>query len=128
MIGLFGLFRSLKKYRLRIKEVEKEKELIAKKVEEKFIVLNNKTKVYLEKLHYIKSDGNYLEFYLENNLVIDRHKLKDVLTELPPNFIRVHRSYVINKNFIKSFNSTSIILQSNEEIPLSRTFKSNLTK
>jgi len=110
----------------RIKKVEEEKREIAKKVEETAIVLNNKTKVYLNELKYIKSDGNYLEFVTVERTVIDRNKLKDILKKLPPNFVRVHRSYVINKNFIAALNSTSLLLNSNIEIPLSRTFKTNL--
>lgn len=110
----------------RVKEVEHEKEVIAKKVEQIALILNNKSKIYLDLLKFIKSDGNYLEFVTEDKTIIDRNKLKDVLEELPPNFVRVHRSYVINKNFIESQNSTTLFLQPNIEIPLSRTFKSNL--
>ncbi|GGI56219.1 ligand-binding sensor domain-containing protein [Winogradskyella haliclonae] len=126
IIGLFKLFQSLKRYSARIKEVEKEKYQIAKKVERVSIMLNNKSKIYLDQLVYIKSDGNYLEFITEVKTTIDRNKLKDVLEELPPNFVRVHRSYVVNKNHIKSQNSTSVFLHPNFEIPVSRTFKSSL--
>lgn len=109
-----------------IKKVEHEKEQISKKVEEISVILNNKSKIYLDQLKYIKSDGNYLEFVTSDKTIIDRNKLKAILDDLPPNFVRVHRSYVINKNFIDALNSTTLFLKSNIEIPLSRTFKSNL--
>jgi DNA-binding LytR/AlgR family response regulator len=115
------LIRSIK----RLKTVEQEKEDIAKKVEEIAVVLNNKTKVYLDKLKYIKSDGNYLEFVTDDKTIIDRNQLKEILNHLPPNFVRVHRSYVINKNFINALNSKSLYLKPNIEIPLSRTYKAN---
>ena len=127
LMGLIHLVNRLIKYRKRIKEVEIEKELISKKVEAVAIVLNNKSKIYLDKLKYIKSDGNYLEFITETKMIIDRNNLKAILNQLPPNFVRVHRSYVINKNFIDASNSTTIFLKPNIEIPLSRTFKTNLT-
>lgn len=111
----------------RLKQVEFEKEEISRKVEQIALVLNNKSKVYLDRLKYIKSDGNYLEFVTNDKTIIDRNKLKDILDNLPPNFVRVHRSYVINKNFIDALNSTTLYLKPNIEIPLSRTFKSNLT-
>lgn len=110
----------------RIKQVELEKVEISKKVEQLALVLNNKAKVYLDQLKYIKSDGNYLEFVTDDKTVLDRNKLKDILKTLPPNFVRVHRSYVINKNYIDAQNSKSLFLKSNIEIPLSRTYKSNL--
>ena len=116
------LIRSIK----RLKTVEQEKEDIAKKVEEIAVVLNNKTKVYLDKLKYIKSDGNYLEFVTDDKTIIDRNQLKEILNHLPPNFVRVHRSCVINKNFIDALNSKSLYLKPNIEIPLSRTYKANL--
>ena len=124
--GLILLIERLKTYRERVRQVELEKMLIAQKVEQKFITLNNKTKLYLKDLEFIKSDGNYLEFNSRGKPVIDRNKLKSVLTKLPPNFVRVHRSFVINKNAIHSRNSTTVYLQSGIEIPISRTFKSNL--
>ncbi|MDT0557989.1 LytTR family transcriptional regulator DNA-binding domain-containing protein [Ichthyenterobacterium sp. W332] len=120
------LWRRFLNSQKRIKQVEFEKDEISRKVEQLALVLNNKTKVYLDNLKFIKSDGNYLEFVTDEKTVIDRNKLKVILEELPPNFVRVHRSYVVNKNFIDSLNSTTLFLQSNIEIPLSRTFKSNL--
>jgi DNA-binding LytR/AlgR family response regulator len=58
---------------------------------------------------------------------MDRNKLKTVLEELPPNFVRVHKSYIINKNYVQAHNSAKVILKPNIEIPLSRTYKSNLS-
>ncbi|EDP72826.1 sensor histidine kinase/response regulator [Flavobacteriales bacterium ALC-1] len=126
LYSLIILFKRLKKYRNRIKEVEQEKEIIAKKVEEKFIVLNNKTKVYLKDLKYIKAAGNYLEFCTENKTITDRNKLKIVEEKLPPNFIRTHRSYIVNKNHIVSANSISVTIRPDVETPLSRSFKGSL--
>lgn len=110
----------------RVKQAEHEKEVVSKKVEQIALVLNNKNRIYLDQLKYIKSDGNYLEFVTDDKTVVDRNKLKDILNTLPPNFVRVHRSYVINKNFIDASNSTSLFLKPNIEIPLSRTYKANL--
>ncbi|EDP72828.1 hypothetical protein FBALC1_17042 [Flavobacteriales bacterium ALC-1] len=110
----------------RVKEVELEKKHIAKKVEEIAVILNNKSKVYLKELKYIKSDGNYLEFVTDEKRIIDRNKIKVILEQLPPNFVKVHRSYIINKNYVSAVNRSNVILQTNIDIPLSRTFKKNL--
>ncbi|MEM9679757.1 MAG: LytTR family transcriptional regulator DNA-binding domain-containing protein, partial [Bacteroidota bacterium] len=125
-LGLLGLLRQLKLYRNRVSEVELEKEVIAKKVEEKFILLNNKTKVYLNELKFIKAAGNYLEFHTTSKTLIDRNKLKVIEAKLPPNFIRTHRSYIVNKNYIISANSRSVIISPDIETSLSRTFKGSL--
>ncbi|NVK51806.1 MAG: LytTR family transcriptional regulator DNA-binding domain-containing protein [Flavobacteriaceae bacterium] len=91
-----------------------------------YIELKSKNRVYLESLIYIKSEGNYLEFFTEQEKYLDRNQLKKVLEELPVNFVKIHRSYIINKNYIKLINSTSVVLTTEVEIPLSRTFKKNL--
>lgn len=126
LVTVFFLYRKYYRTRTKVAEIIVEKEQIAERVVKKSIELNNKQRVYLEGLKFIKADKNYVEFYTDEKRVIDRNKLSAVLTELPPNFIQVHRSYVINRNFIKSHNSTKVILHPDIEIPLSRTFKHTL--
>lgn len=53
---------------------------------------------------YIEGDGNYSRFVLsdEDNRTVSR-TLKDVGSELPEGFIRVHKKYFINKKYLLSF-------------------------
>ncbi len=123
---VFFLYRKYYRTRSKVKAITIEKEQMAESVVKKSIELNNKQLVYLDILKFVKADKNYVEFYTEQKKIIDRNKLSIVIKELPPNFIQVHRSYVINRNFIKVHNSTKVILYPDIEIPLSRTFKHNL--
>jgi hypothetical protein len=123
---VFYYFKAYKRSNQKSKKIEVEKEEISKKVEKIHIVLSNKQKIYLEDIKYIKADRNYVEFYYNDKKMIDRNHLKNVLEQLPPNFVKTHRSYLVNKNYIKVINSTSLILEPNIEIPVSRTFKANL--
>jgi len=107
-------------------QIEQEKKELAKKVEKKHIVLGSKSKVYLEGLKYVKAEGNYVYFFTETGKLSDRNTLKRVLEKLPPNFVKVHRSFIVNKNYIKSVNSSHIIVKPDIYIPLSRIFKKNL--
>lgn len=118
-----------KKYRRsksRVTKVIQEKERLEEIVVKNYIEPNNKQRIYLDELKFIKADKNYVEFHTDAKRIIDRNKLSSVIAQLPPNFIQVHRSYVINKNFIKSSTGTHIILMPEIEIPLSRTFKNKL--
>ncbi|MFC4721370.1 LytTR family transcriptional regulator DNA-binding domain-containing protein [Geojedonia litorea] len=93
------------------------------------IHLNNKVVVDLNKLIYIKSEGHYLEFYLEDKdqPEIDRNSLINILEELPPQqFVRIHKSYIVNISHIKIINSTKLMLKSGKWINLSRTYKQQL--
>ena len=103
-----------------VEELEK----VTRIVTEGHIMLKDKTKVYLKDLMYVKSDDHYLYLYThdgKNHFV--REKLKDIMEELPPNFIKCQKSYIVNTNFIKSVNQGFITLQNNAEIPVSRGFK-----
>ena len=123
---VFVLIRKYKKTRAREDIVSKEKERLEEIVVKNYLETNNKQRIYLDELIYIKADKNYVEFHTESKRIVDRNKLSAVLDQLPPNFIQVHRSFVINKNFIKSATGNQILLKPQFEIPLSRTFKNKL--
>jgi len=132
LIGLFGYHRSrklkMKQQKLEQKKREAEKAVreLSQKVQKDHLILNNKIKVYLEELRYIKSDGNYIEFHVLGEKHLDRNRLKQVVEQLPPNFVQVHRSYIINRNFIKLQQANTLILEPNIEIPVSRTYRTHL--
>ena len=126
IIGLFLLFKKYIASRSRVEEVIVEKEQLTEKVVRKSIELHNKQRIYLEDLKYIKADRNYVEFYTLDKRYVDRNILSLVISQLPPNFVQVHRSFAINKNFIKSTTGNHLILTPDIEIPISRTFKNRL--
>lgn len=108
------------KHQKAVDELEKVKNIVT----EGFIVLNDKTKIYLSDLVFIKAEDHYLHVYGKNgkrNFV--RGKLSQLIEELPPNFVKCHRSYIINTNFIYAYAKGFVTLKTKDEIPLSRNFK-----
>lgn len=88
--------------------------------------LKNNLVIDIESIIYIKSDGHYLEFITDENSkkIIARNSLKNIYLKLPTkNFLRVHRSFVININYIQKFDSQKATMKNGEIIPLSRTNK-----
>ncbi|SNR15973.1 LytTR family DNA-binding domain-containing protein [Tenacibaculum jejuense] len=89
---------------------------------EKSISINSK------ELVYIKSSGNYIEVSTRNNVssFLIRNSLKYVETKLPKHqFLRVHRSYIVNIKMITSVTLKGSsyyikILDSDSKIPISR--------
>ena len=126
LVFVFYYFKTYKKSDEKSKMIAERKEEIIKTVERKSIILNNKQKIYLDEIKYIKSERNYVEYYCNDKKMLDRNLLKNVLEQLPPNFIKTHRSYIVNKNHIKVINSNSLVLSPNIVIPISRTFKNNI--
>lgn len=75
---------------------------------------------------YIKSDGAYVELHMLNGKLVLRKLLKEILAELPEDFVQVHRSYVINSQHIE-WRTASAVRVLKEEIPISRSYRGQLS-
>ncbi len=83
-------------------------------------------RIDLEKLRYIKAEGNYVGFITDETSTLTRMKFKEAEELLPKNnFIKVHRSFVINKKYISKVERHQVHI-SEEIIPLSLTYYNEL--
>lgn len=76
-----------------------------------------------EQLEFVEISNRIMYFYLLNGEVIDaRAKLSDYEEVLlrQENFLKVHRSYIINMALMKSFDKKSFWAMTGEMIPISR--------
>ncbi len=71
---------------------------------------------------FIKSDGAYIQIQTTKKLITQRKLLKEIEKELPNNFVRTHRSYIVNKHYISKKKSTELIVDGHT-VPVSRSFK-----
>ncbi len=112
-----------------IKKLQHQLALAKKPESPSSILINSKHIVKLDQLEYVKSEGHYLDYFIQNeNLPItERNTLKDRITELETGgFLQVHRSFVINIDKVKSIQSGLVVMETGSQIPLSRTFKQRL--
>lgn len=94
---------------------------------DKNILLKSKAFITLDKLMYIETDGHYLNFYLEEGKEMDRNSLKNILEQLPEkHFIQIHRSYLVNLNYVRAIYAEKLLLKNGTELKVSRTFKQEL--
>lgn len=111
-------------------DLKKEVEVLSKKEKKEVTLLKLKSHaiLQLEKICYIQSDGPYVEIFQvdKDRPEIDRNTLKHLLAELPDNFVQVHRSYIVNVQFIQSLYSNKLELKNGKEISVSRSFKPNV--
>ena len=87
------------------------------------IVMVNKNDIV-----YCKSDGNYTHIYLKDDEKYFVSKNIKAITNLinSPEFIRVHKTYLVNATYIKEYirgDGGEIILENKINIPVSRTNK-----
>ena len=77
-------------------------------------------KIYMRDIKYFESQGRYL-FIHERKLTRKIYlKLDDVEKNLPSNFLRCHKSYLVNMDYIKEFRNKEILLFSNDIVSVSR--------
>ncbi|MCC5944256.1 MAG: LytTR family transcriptional regulator DNA-binding domain-containing protein [Bernardetiaceae bacterium] len=96
-----------------------------------FIKVGNRLKkVRIDDIAYIESDDKYIKIYTDNDRFIVRMSLKAVLEKLPvTDFIRVHRSYVVNAKYIDSIDTKEqLIMLKEHTIPISKGYTDTLLK
>lgn len=73
-----------------------------------FIRLNNKNTIIDEdSINFIKKDGMKLVFCTDNGTYETYSSFNKISEELPPNFVRCHKSYIANINKITDVSSTN---------------------
>jgi two-component system, LytTR family, response regulator LytT len=84
-------------------------------------------RVYVHEINYIESQKNYLLLYTDSDIYKYRSTLIDFKSQLPENFIQIHKGFIVNKHKIKGYNSNFILVKE-KQIPISRTFKELINK
>ena len=81
--------------------------------------------VKISDIVYLESAGEYVRLHIEGSSTITTlFRLKNMETSLPQdNFLRVHRSYIVNLRRISSYTKCRIFLDNGEYIPLGENYK-----
>ncbi|MFK8007114.1 MAG: LytR/AlgR family response regulator transcription factor [Saprospiraceae bacterium] len=83
-------------------------------------------KVIIDDIFYIKSDADYTEIFLTNKKHLSSESLRYWLENLDNHqFIRIHKSYIINTAKIEKVVSNQVFLNEKMIIPIGRAFKEN---
>jgi len=105
-----------------IAELEKKQAMIDQGY---FTVRSNRqtAKVRFDHLLYIESLGDYIEIHLQDGTeVSSKEKISHMERTLPDSFLRIHRSFIVNRARITSF-SREYVMMGEKELPISRSYK-----
>ncbi len=72
-----------------------------------FIAINSKTYINQNDIYYIKRDGMKLVFKTNSNTYETYSSFNKVSEKLPNNFVRCHKSYIVNLNNISHIDVTT---------------------
>lgn len=98
--------------------------------ENKFIFVKSdyeNLKINIQDIKYIEGLKDYLKINLTNNkFVLTLSNFSSLMEKISnADFVRVHNSYVVNLNYIKSIQKNRILIDE-KRIPISETYKKNL--
>jgi DNA-binding LytR/AlgR family response regulator len=89
------------------------------------IVRYNRTNypINVSDISYLESLADYIKIVLVSaDEIVTKEKISHILERLPSSFLRIHRSFIINVNELKSYNKEFVSI-GNTNIPISRTYK-----
>jgi len=86
----------------------------------------NNVNVPLRSILYIEAMEGYVKIYREEGIcTVSRIILKNIGSQLPEeDFIRIHRSFIVSKSKITSFNKQSVVLSTGVTLPIGRQYMS----
>ena len=86
--------------------------------------------INLGEILFLKADNTATDFFMNDGTTISAYKtLKFFESNLPDNFVRIHNSYIVNKNYISRihFGKSKCTLNNNGyDIPFSKSYKKNV--
>lgn len=83
-------------------------------------------RINFDEILYVESIKDYVNIKTETQEYIVLDTLKSLENQLPANFTRIHKSFILNLDKVKSLNSKKVILISEHEISVGEMYKSNL--
>jgi len=88
-------------------------------------------KINTSDIQYIQGLKDYIKIFTldTKKAILTLSNFKEILNKLPSEeFIRVHRSFIINTSFIKAIQKTKIVLINDIRIPIGETYKEEVFK
>jgi len=110
---------------------EKQKELEAEKQKliKGHLVVRSERKsrqIPYDQIAYVESVGNYVRIQTSSGeAILSKEKISSLKEKLPDYFLRIHRSIIVNRDRIQSFNKEWITVNEND-LPLSRKYKEQI--
>ncbi|MEM6719550.1 MAG: response regulator transcription factor [Bacteroidota bacterium] len=86
-------------------------------------------KISVDDIKYIQGLKDYIKIHIKdsNKPVLTLSNFKVIQDKLPNYFLRVHRSFLVNINYIRALQKTKIIID-DIRIPIGETYKSEVLK
>lgn len=91
----------------------------------KFLLIKSGTethKVFQSDILFIEGSGNYVTYHTTKGKLMSLQTMKELEAQLEPPFVRAHKSYIINLDYLTSFESHQLSI-GKTKIPISQAYK-----
>lgn len=82
-------------------------------------------KVSIQDIRYVEAMSEYLKVYLQGEAkpIVTLLSMKKMEERLPENFMRIHRSYIVNLSKIQEVNKNRVIMDADTYLPIGDMYK-----
>ena len=95
-------------------------EKIAIKADKKHILLD------LDEILYLESLGNYVKVWKDDSFLLTPRTLSSFEEQLSSTFVRIHKSFILNKKYVHYMEGNMIFLKNGQKIPIGKNFKASI--
>jgi DNA-binding LytR/AlgR family response regulator len=89
------------------------------KVDKRYILIK------IDEIQYLESLGNYVKVWKEGDFSLTPRTLASFEEQLPTDdFIRIHKSFILNKKYVAYLEGNTIVLKNDQQVPIGKNFKS----
>ena len=102
------------------KSLDKAYDILSAKKQPFYLHKNKNTETRLEyhEIMFFTSFGQHIEIHTKHEKYIEWNRLSTIEKDLPLEFVRCHRAYVVNIASVRSIQPKSLVLINNEIIPI----------
>lgn len=86
------------------------------------------TRINPDDVIYLESDNKRVNFHGRDQVAVYAGKLDDFLSQLPPNFVQVHKSYAVNLDHVQALRPQEMVTANGRSIPVSRRFRARVER
>ena len=92
-------------------------------VESIYVNVNRRyVKVIFDEIKYIESVKDYIHIHTVSDTIITKETITNFETKVPINFLRIHRSFIVNRSKITAFTSHDVEIGT-KEIPIGGSYR-----